>query len=245
MTEASAGLEQAVASRDALSIKLFDVGQSEQAQLVSSEILELDPKGTTLIGARVQLEKVAFELETREMAEGVEIYELKPLYKHVKRIKQPEIKRTAWTMIASYEAYNEDYAKARKAYHAMWDLAPAIGEEGSKQATYSGIQLVDYYYQTREDISKKDAKFALVVANNLMERRQASVTACEEGGCEEGCEECGQGMEAALLYRMACAQQMCGESKQAVNSLDRALEIAPGDEALLSLREEISTSVTL
>lgn len=245
LTKASDGLKEAVASRDALAIKLSDVGQAEQAHLVTSEILELDPKGATLIGARVQLEKVAYELKTREKEEGVEIYELKPLYKHVKKIKHDEVKRMGWTMVANYEAHNEEYASARKAYHAMWQLVPSMEEKGGKEAAYSGIKLVDYYYATREDISKKEAKFALFVAEDLMKRRAASVAECEGGACKEDCKSCGQGMEAAFLYRVACAQHMCGDSQDAVDSLNRALEIAPGDKALESLRAEISTAISL
>lgn len=238
-------LEATIEGLDALAVKLYDVGQSEQAAVASSAILEMDPKGKTRIGARVGLEKVAYDLEKRPMGDEAYVYELKPLYKHVKKIKQPEVQVAGWSMLANYEAFNENHAMARTAYRNVWKKVNDLEKEASKSAMAQGVALVDYFYATREGISKSDAKFALAVAEDLMALRVASVETCDDGACAEGCQECGQAMEAAFLYRVACAQQMCGHEEEAVGTLDRALEIAPEDADLLSFREQVATSVNL
>lgn len=237
--------EATIEGLDALAVKLNDVGQSKQAHVASTAILEMDPKGKTLVGARVGLEKVAYGLEKRPIGEEAYVFELKPLYKHVKKIKQPKVQMAGWTMLANYEAFNENHAMARTAHRNVWKKANALEENATKAAMNKGVALVDYFYSTREGISKGDAKFALAVAEEVMELRKASVETCEDGACTEGCQGCGQAMEAAFLYRVACAQQMCGKEKEAVHTLDQALEIAPGDKELLSFRDQVATSVNL
>ena len=191
--------------------KLDDVGNWEAAQEARGAILELDPKAETDIGAMAHFTSIKLDTYAAK-AESGEL-DLAPMYKFARKLNHEGVLVEAWSWLATGEAIKEDFKRSRKAYATMWGHMK-VPEDGELSGFLNpGCQLVDAYWQGREELTGKERKLALEVSEKMLEV------------CHAIPEE--DGVWAILYDRMARAQYMNKKKKDAIATMERCVEMAP------------------
>jgi hypothetical protein len=222
-------------ARYALSQKLYDVGDTDAQEQQLTHIRKLDPKGKTVMGAKLALWDLMGECGPPCMVEGEEgegedkagevaEFDLSPLEKFLAKQKHDEVIYEGWTWIAGQENGRENPAAARTAYANAWPHVPEWN-----QIAYAN-DVAAWFFESREELEKKEAKFALELAEYAAANME-SAGSCMNGGCGEEC--CGldvdkfTAFQARYLDTLACCLYMNGKRSKAIEAIELAIQYDP------------------
>ncbi len=242
--------------RGKLTVKFGDLGMHEAFALERTKIYSMDPQFAHATTAEFRVREIQKEIEQAAGDEGA--YEYKPLISFIKGIEHKNVKYTSWAWIASVADYKEDSANARGARVAMWENVPETS------VARDGFMLSQYFYGLREELSKKEKRFALQVAQDTLaaveawsvkntssaagadgEVAQACPADCYCADCVEGCVGEGERLAERKLYvaraseNLALILKMNGKRRDALAAIERSIELDPENEAYLTSRAVI------
>lgn len=226
-------------------IKLGDVGDRAGYEAQREVMFEADPKFKQL--ATAQMRMYQLQDEAGQSEEEIKVADLDPMRKFLTKSKHSEVLFDGWNWISQVASYQEKPQEARAAQVALWKHVP------EDKVARTGNWIAASFYEQREELDKKERKFALEVAEASFASVQTWSTeeGCGEGcycdGCTEGCVgEDGEMLERRELYvaraldTLACAYAMNGKKRDAIASIDRGLAIDPENEQLLERKEELT-----
>jgi|GEM_PF-1912153 len=244
LREATAATPEDLELALTFAIKLSDVGDVEGFEAERARIYGVDPKYAQLPTAQLRLYELQEAAGSSE--EELLVADLEPLQKFLNRDKHGEVLFAGWSWVAEVSAMQEKPEATRAAQVAMWEHVP----EASVART--GDKIARGFYEQREELSKKERRFALEVAEAVVASVESWSTSegCGEGcycdGCTEGCVGEGEMLAKRELYvaraldTLACAYAMNGKRKDALAAIDRSLTIDPENEHLQARREELA-----
>lgn len=231
-------------ARQKFAIKLGDVGNKAGFVEQRAAMYELDKKFKELPTAQMRL----WEIQEGAGASEEELLtaDVEPMEKFLSKIKHDEVLFSGWQWISQISKHQEKPEAARTAQVAMWDYIP------EEKVARTGNAIAASFYEQREELSKKEKKFALEVALASLESVQAWSTSqgcgegCYCGGCTEGCVgEEGEMLESRELYvaraleTVACAYAMNNKRKDAIAAIDRSLAIDPENAVFVERKKEL------
>ena len=237
--------------RYAYAVKLQDCGNQEAYEQITSSIIERDPKGESLLAARLiqeRAKKPIFEAAATDTGElDFADVDLTSFIRHVKAARHDELAFQGWAFVGEIERLRENHEAYRAAAMKAWPFAKdeLVGDY-AREVTYK-------FFEARDDLSRKEKKFVLKVASAAMERTEAyvaertrelqesevegcaSLAGCADG---EGCGGC-HGQKGKLVHyqvtmneTLACALFLNGKRKEAIARLEESLALSPGNEAI-------------
>ena len=224
-----------------LAKKLDDIGAQAEALALIDSIKRDDPKGKTVLGAQLHL----YDVRDACLAKLEDPYDrtqldLKPMVKHLSRVRPAPVRFEGWSWIAFTEVERGARKEARRAFAKAWDDVPA------DQLLFFGGELVRNYWDMRGELTKRDRRVMLEVA-----RRTASEAVAIRGERGEGLPEPAveaflelefEGSPEELVARyvagLAQAEFLTGDAVAARATLARALELDPASTALLALQAQ-------
>lgn len=247
----SKDLHAAIDARFRLIGKFNDVGRREEATSTKNEIFKLDPKSKTLIASRLWMWDLmeASWGESKDQAEGADAKEMKADYsdleKFAKKTKHSELSFEAWAWMAKGHYHAEDSKNGRAA------LMMAMESASPESEVEFGAQVSEMFFKDRDQLSRKERKFAGTLEQKLHHGGEAQLAsmnekraACEASCGEEGCGNYGCGsseedwnaqvvqMRAGLMDAAAMAFLSAGENEQALHLWKECQKLAPAREGL-------------
>ena len=235
----------------ACAVKLQDCGDLAGYERVTARMVELDPKGETLIVSRLLLGQVQEPIVAAAKRENGEYdfkaANLEPLVAFLEQVPHEEVKFEGWRWAGEIALAAEDKPRARSAAMEAWPHAP---EEYAPEYAY---KLVHGFFEDRDELSRSEKKFVVDVANSshqmVMHRckqEAKEVRASGAQGCAsyeghpegEGCGGC-PGVKGELTMREASSMEVLalayfidGKKSKALATVKKGLELAPEHERL-------------
>lgn len=215
-----------------LGVKYIDVGRAAEGEALFMRIREADPKGQTEVGARLHLrdarDKVAGEADD---ASDIRTWKMDELVRHVGRIDPPRVRFEGFDLLARLYSVRGEYREMFDAWREAHETLPAD-------------RLVEFAYQyggmaweQRQDLRAADKRFFVKVSRELVEHAKLEDKDREETGKPLTDESVTRPDALGLL---AQAEFLAGNKRKALEALDQALEIDPGNATLIARREEFA-----
>lgn len=228
---AKKGSDDDVTARWQLAGKIQALGQQDRHDELMESIREVDPKGATLIGARMLLNEIVDDVvaqygdghdnETDAEAEArMKAWDLAPLYAHVKAVKLQEAKHEAWMRIGNLEAKRDNMQPAFKAFEGAWKTCP---EE--KVIDWSN-DVAHWVIKSAEQRTSKEKKFALKLANTALAKLQKQLKDEPPGPDHK---EKYTNYEAYCWNTVAWCQHINGKKGPAIKAAKKALALRKTD----------------
>lgn len=230
---AKTGSDDDVTVRWQLAGKIQALGQQDRHDELMESIRKVDPKGATLIGARMLLNEIVRDImgqdgggdgdgnETDAAAKArMKAWDLAPLYAHVKAAKLQEAKHEAWMRIGNLEVRRQNMQPAFKAFEGAWKTCP---EE--KVIDWSN-DVADWIIKSAEQRTSKEKKFALKIASKALAKLQKQLKD-EPPGPDQT--EKYTNYEAHCWNTVAWCQHINGKKAPAIKAAKRALALRKTD----------------
>lgn len=212
-----------------LALKLDWVGDKQASEALLDSIRREDPRGKTLAGAQLALRDVQQKIvDAASDANDQKTFDLRPIYRHLPRVKQGSVAFTGWDWVARIEAARGDRPKARKAYMEAWKHIPQTAVFGW------GREVVQEYWNNRDELTRGDKKFALEVS--LAATAQAD-DILDNAGAEENLDDEGRNIVAVSISLLASSYFMNGDRDKALAAIERSIELDSQNEGFRRLRE--------
>ncbi len=198
--------------RFSLAAKLDHVGANEESKALYDSITRDDPTGISIVSARLQLWKVMKEIaENASDPSDPVSFKLKPIYKHMRRVKPDEVIVEGWDWIAEMEGVRGEKAKVLKAMRSAW---PHMSSDNQTMAW--GLRTAAYHWTNRDDLSSSDKSFALKVAQRCAELAVEQEQEDYEGEPEE--------RDLKALDVLAFCYFMNGRFEDALRTIEQSIE---------------------
>ena len=229
------GSDDDVDARWQLAGKIQALGEQDRHDELMASIRTVDPKGGTLIGARLIMRDLLEDIagqdshgdETDEEAEArVKAWDLTPLYAHVKSVKLPAAKHEAWQQIGNMEVNRKDMQSAFKAFHAAWKTCPE-----DKVVDWSN-DIARWIIKGAEQRTSKEKKFALDLATKALATLQKRLK--KEPPSEDD-QEMYTNYEAYCWNTVAWCNHINGKKGPAVKAAKKAIELRKTDDYVKDL----------
>lgn len=237
LTTSTKGSADNVSARWQLAGKVQALGQHDRHDELMGSIREVDPKGTTLIGARLRMNDIVDDIvgqegdghdnETDQEAEArVKAWNLDPLYAHVKTVKLPEAKHEAWMRIGNMQVNRKDMQSAFKAFNAAWKTCP-----DEKVVDWSN-DIARWIIKSAEQRTSKEKKFALALATKALTTLKKQLK--EEPPTDDK-REMYANYQAYCYNTIAWCNHINGKQKPAIKAAKRAIQLRKTDQYLKDL----------
>ena len=196
-----------------LAAKLEHVGEKVESRALFDSIIEDDPKGDSEVSARLQLWDVQNEIaaDSSDPTDRA-TFDLKPLYRHVKRIRPEQVAFEAWTWAIEIERDRGDRKKTLRAMREAWDVAP------DPARLRWGVETVLYHWEARDQVSNEAKRFALEVAETCVELQDEQTEKAEAAGDER------ERYDVEPLDALAVCYHLNGRTADALATLERSVE---------------------
>ena len=231
-----AGSEADIDSRWQLAGKVQALGEGDRHDELMASIREVDPKGKTLVGARMLLQELtkkvagddgySDEESEADRKQRVAAWDLAPLYAHAKSTSLKEAKHEAWQQIGNMEAKREDMQAAFKAFHAAWKTCPE-----DKVVDWSN-DVARWVIKSAEQRTSKEKKFALELATKALATLEKRLKEDPPGESEHLKYE---KYQAYCWNTVAWAFHINGKQKPAVKAATKAVKLSKTDKYLADL----------
>ena len=215
------------------SIKLYDVGNKEGHLAALESIASSDKRGKTVIGCKVMLSLLMIDIsESSGGEEGIAEWDIKPIYKLAKKVKNEEGRFEIWDQAANIEAKREDLAQACKAWSKAYDLIP------EDRAMQWGQGVANYIMYQEGERTSDEKKFVLTLATrsselaSLVTEKQCECEAKPDCGCDSP-----EFTQASFLATLARAHQLNGNAELASLTAQRSITLNDSDENQEQLSE--------
>jgi len=247
-------LETELEERQMLAVKLGNIGEEEESEAMFASILERDPKATTVIGAKAHVERILNEINA-ESGDDLAEWDLTPLEKFARKVKNPVGRFEAQATLAGYECEAGRRGDGLATYMAAWKSRP----QEETAIVNTGFGIVERVATYGDELTSKQKAFALRVAQDLValvdSQAAQPCAACAEGadgeparsdsgeGKGEGCAGCdgdGDGMPAYARFQVARCQVLNGDKEDAIATMRAVLEQQPGNETYVSYLASLS-----
>lgn len=214
--------------RLALAMKLDFVGDEPGRDALMESIRRVDPRGRTLAGAQLALYDVKQKIvQAASDPSDPSTLDLTPAYRHLPRVKQETVVFSGWDWVAQIEDSRGDRPKARKAYMAAWPHIQDASVFGW------GGEIVRRYWDNRDELTRRDKKFALEVALAAAEKAQALI---DSGQAAEQLDDEDRNTVALAFSGLASSYFMNGQRAKALEAIDRSIQIDAENEGYRRLR---------
>lgn len=230
---ATAGSEDDIDARWKLAGKVQALGEGDRHDELMASIREVDPKGKTLVGARMLLQELTTKIAGKDgysdeeseadRLQRISSWNLAPLYAHAKSTGLKEAKHEAWQQIGNMEAKREDMQAAFKAYRAAWKTCPE-----DKVVDWSN-DIARWVIKSAEHRTSKEKKFALELATKALATLEKRLKEDPPGKSEHLKYE---KYQAYCWNTIAWALHINGKQKPAVKAATMAVKLSKTDKYL-------------
>jgi len=215
------------------SIKLYDVGNKEGHLAALESIASSDKRGKTVIGCKVQLSLLMIDIsESSGGEEAIAEWDIKPIYKLAKKVKNEEGRFEIWDQIGAIEAKREDIAQACEAWKNAYAVIP------EDRAMEWGRGVANYIMYQEGERTADEKKFVLALAT----RSSQLASLVTEKQCE--CEtkpDCDcytpEYTQAGYLATLARAHKLNGNAELASLTAQQSITLNDSEENQEELSE--------
>ncbi|MCR9245262.1 MAG: hypothetical protein NXI31_09535 [bacterium] len=246
--QAEDGTQEDIEARWALAGKVQALGNQARHDQLMASITAADPKGKTLIGARVRLQELVKEAlgqnedgqdggdahdheeETEEQRlERMRNWDLAPLYTHARKVPLAEARHEAWERIGNLEAQRKNMQAAFEAFEKAWKTCP---EE--KAAEWS-INVARWVVDHGTERTSKEKKFALKLAESALDALKKHQKA-EPAETDEQAAKYRE-YEAYCWNTIAWCHHLTGKKGPAIKAAKKAVELHESDANRAALKK--------
>ena len=215
-----------------LSIKLGATGAEQERLVVLESIRKADPRGKTLVGARLALWSVRdpLQLELKSSGDAAKV-DLRPMYEHIRDILHASVRLEAWEWVADTELARGDRKKGRAGFLSAWSDVPEV----RRLEWGSGVVL--FFWNMREELSAPEKAAIRDMASVVEQEARKLLAETESAGEPDDAseEERNPKFTAAMaLSARACALFMSGKRSGARKLAKEALALSPTDSELIA-----------
>ncbi len=220
-----------------LALKLQYVGNLPTAQIHFDAIRQADPSGQTAGGAQLLLQSLVANIrKATKNPNDRTSYDLSSLCRYLARRRPAAIQFVAWDWIGNVEAARSDQPRAIKAWRTAAKHLPA------KRQSDWPVGVITSMWTARSSVTRDDGKFMRKLANRCFEaqldrlRELAAAARASDTGNATGHEPGTDEQMFAQIVATARARELAGERRLALEVIDLALTIEPGNGAFQSLK---------
>ena len=236
-----------LALRLQLAVKLGDVGRADDGKAMIESIKRDDPDGETVVGARILLSE-ARDAVRDAAADPADpnTWDLEPLIRRVERTRPPEVRFEGWDLVARTRLTRGERSEAFDAWREAHRVVP------DERLVELAFQVGDAAWSARDDLRNRDEKLFLDLAEALVEELEAESEAAEAAAAAEGEGDAGSDAPpppveeeepgatlADGLELLARAWAVNGKRRQALQAIERALELEPTSARLQDTKAEL------
>jgi len=198
--------------RFSLAAKLDHVGAKEESKSLYDSIIRDDPRGESIVSARLQLWNVMRKIsENADDPSDPVTFELEPIYKHMAKVKPDAVVVEGWDWISEVEGMRGEKTKVMKAMRKAW---PHMSSDNQTLAW--GLRTASYLWENRDGLSASDKSFALEVAERCAELDEEQQQEDYDGDVEE--------RDLQTLDVLANCYLMSGRASDALRTIELSIE---------------------
>ena len=244
--ESADGSDADIEARYALAGKVQALGQEDRHDGLMNSIKVADPKGKTLIGARLKLNELTkaivwqgyegeegdegqHEEETEDQRlERSRKWDLSTLHAHVKSVPLAEARHEAWQQIGDLEVQRRNMQAAFEAFHQAWKTCP------EERVVDWSNDVARWIVKNQADRTSKEKKFALQLAESAVKTLHKRIAKEQPQGAElDGWRD----YEAYCWNTVAWCQHINGRKNDAVKAAKKAIAIKAKDQYTADLEK--------
>ena len=225
--------------------KLVDVGRAKEGESVLDFIRSDDPKGETVVGARLHLKDARDAVRAAAAdASDVKTWRLGSLLAHVKRIRVPEVRFEGYELLGELHNARNDVRATFEAWTLAYRTVPDARLEGF------AFRIGGVAWSVRDRLDTRSKRVVLSAAVALAKQFEERPVGRAEGTPTQDApgpaapamdvEEEETNTLADVLELQARALILMGKRARALKVLDRALGSDPGHLAALARKAGLS-----
>ena len=199
-----------------LAVKLRDVGLTPESQAAFQDVRDRDPEGATIPGARLALWDAQDEARKTNLAGDVGSISTAAVQAFLADCVIGAIRFEGWEWVANIERESGRRDAYRAAIAAAWPDVPSnrLLEWGSQQATF--------FWETRDELDKKEKKLALQMASAVAASAETQLADPNDREYSKSAPQV-----ASALNLLARCQLLNGKRREAKKTIERCIELDP------------------
>jgi len=251
---AADGTGDDIEARYALAGKVQALGQGERHDELMASIKSVDPKGKTLIGARLRMQEIVRSIVSDGDGDGdgdgqdggkdgqdgydeeneakklslMRKWDLAPLHSHAKLVPLAEARHETWNQIGNMEVNRRDMQAAFDAFHKAWKTCPE-----DKVVDWSN-NIARWIVKNGKERTSKEKKFALELAETAMKTLKKRLKNEKPTGDDK---ESAANYTAYCWNTIAWCQHLNGKQGLAVKAAKKAIALHETDEYSADLKK--------